>query len=641
MTSSMIELPADLAAVLTTVKNNDNGAAIAFPDADEDQLAELARAWDAWNTAAEPRARGIVASARQAAAHMSGAAADGFRQYLEKYAGHDDAHAVTVLDAGLAMARCLHEASGTVSSTKAAMVQQLRSAKEYLDGTMPGAAPEAAAQSEGVRLAVDSCHHHIGQASAAVDSMLRQTAGSVERMDSAGQACALGGAGGPGGGAGGPEAGAPGAGAGGGTGADARPVLAGFRPPEAPRSEFVRAEVPGQESGAACRPGGAALPGLNLAGFTGAVGGTGAQGSFGGAGDPAGAGGSSSGTLGAAGASGLGGAAGGAGGFGGRKAAGGGPAGRARAGAMPSFAGLGMPAGTEAAAAAAGRRAGTAGPGTSGTTRQTLAPGAAGTGTRAGAGAAAAGAGAAGRGPGMGGMHGTGHGGGKKGTRGRRRPGLVVGQAPEEDEVIADSGVHGLATEARAGDRQAQQAHRRWVDGARTEAAGQHRAGAPQGEAAGEEHPPAPADDLLTQLTSVVLGPDAGSGGRPGAGVATGAGDDTAGAGGAGAGGVQAEGRSTARTASPEQAGAVAGPGQGSAGSAGTAGAAPGGPGAGGKPAKLREEGGYQVPSPQLRAALAKLAAAGKFDKPAPAGAARQSAAEGESPGGGRAGNNE
>ncbi|MFB7613850.1 hypothetical protein [Kitasatospora sp. NPDC056181] len=609
----MIELPADLAAVLTIVKSNDNGAAIAFPEADEDQLAALAQAWDAWNTAAEPRARGIVAAAQQAAAHMSGAAADGFRQYLEKYAGRDDAHAVTVLETGLAMARCLHEAAGTVTRTKTAMVQQLRSTKEYLDGSMAGAAPEAAAQSEGVKLTVDSCRHHVGQASAAVDSMLRQAAGSVERMDSAGQACALGGAGGPGGGAGGPDAGARCAGVGGGTG-------------------------------------GAALPGLSLAGFTGPVAGTGAQSglSSGGVGDLTGAGGWSSGALGAAGAAGAagslgsGGAAGNAGGVGGRKAAaaaaaaaaGGGSAGRARAGVTPSFAGagFGMPPGTAAAAAGASRPvAGTVGRGAPGMTRQTLGPGTAGTGARAGA-AAGAGAGAAGRGPGTGGMHGMGHGGGRKGTPGKRRPGLVVAQAPEEDEALADPGVHGRPAEAQAGDRRAQRAHRRWLDGARTEAAEQHRAGSPQAAAAGEEHPPEPGGDLLTQLTSVVLGPDAAGGGRPEAGAA-----GTGGGGAAGADGA-AGSRPSVRAAHPEQAGAAAGHGQGAAG---TAGAVPTGPDTGGKPARLREEGGYQVPSPQLRAALAKLAAAGEFDRPAPARAARQPAAQEESPGGGRPGNNE
>ncbi|MFJ3787287.1 hypothetical protein [Kitasatospora sp. NPDC090091] len=632
----MIELPADLAAVLTAVTSHENGAGIAFPDADEDRLAELARAWDAWNTVAEPRVRAIVASAQQAAAHMSGPAADGFRQYLEKYAGRDDTHAVTVLESGLAMARCLHEASGTVGRTKTAMVQQLRSTKEYLDGSMPGAAPAAAAQSEGVRLAADSCKHYVGQASADVDSMLRQNAGSVDRMVSAGQVCALGGAGGPGAGAGGTDAGDPGAGTGGGAGGDARPVLAGLGAPEAPRTESARAEVPGRESGPVCRPGGAAVPGLNLAGFTGVTTGSGAQGglSSGGAGDPAGAAGASSGALGTGGVLGPGGAAGGAGAVDGRRAVGGGSAGRARAGAMPSFtgAGLGMPSGT-AAAAGAGSRAGAVGRGASGTTRQTLGPGAAGTGARAGAGASAAGVGAAGRGPGPGGVHGLGRGGGKKGTRGRRRPDLALGQAPEEDEATADSAVHGPAAEARIGDGQEQRAHRRWLDDARTEAAEQRRTGAPQAAAAGAEPPPAPAADLLTQLTSVVLGPEAGSGGRPGEGTASGTAGDAAGTGGAEAGAGRTEGRPAAPAAHPR--GGV-GPGP-----AGTVGAAPTGPDAGGRPAPLREEGGYQVPSPQLRAVLAKLAAAGEFDKPAPAGAARRPAARGESPGGGRPGNDE
>ncbi|WP_395296556.1 hypothetical protein ACF9IK_26260 [Kitasatospora hibisci] len=628
----MIELPADLVAVLTTVKSHENGAGIAFPDADEDRLAELARAWDAWNTAAEPRVRAIVASAQQAAAHMSGPAADGFRQYLEKYAGRDDTHAVTVLESGLAMARCLHEASGTVGRTKAAMVQQLRSTKEYLEGGMPGAAPgavsAAAAQSEGVGLAVDSCRHHVGQASADVESMLRQNAGSVDRMDSAGQACALGPAGGPGAGAGGADAGGPGAGTGGGVGGDARPVLAGLGGPETSRAGSARAEVPDRESGAVCRPGGAAVPGLNLAGFTGAVAGAGAQGGSpsGGAADPAGAGGVSSGVLGPGGAA-------GAGGVGGRRAGAGGSAGRARAGALPSFAGagFGFPSGT-AAAAAAGSRAGTLGRGPSGTTRQPSGSGAAGTGARAGAGASAAGAGAAGRGPGPGGVHGPGRGGGKKGARGRRRPDLVVGQTPE-DEVISDADVHGPAAEVRLGDRQEQRAHRRWLDGARTEAVEPRRAQAPQAAAAGAESPPAPAADLLTQLTSVVLGPDAGSGGRPEERM-TGTTGGAPGAGGAESGAGRTEGRSAAPAARPR-----GGVGLGPAGTVG--GAVQAGPDAGGRPAPLREEGGYQVPSPQLRAALAKLAAAGEFDKPAPGGAARQSAARGESPGGGRPGNDE
>ncbi|WP_371493543.1 hypothetical protein OG871_38725 [Kitasatospora sp. NBC_00374] len=613
----MIELPADLAEVLKTVQSSPNGSGIAFPNADEGRLAELATAWEAWNTAADPRVRSIVASAQQAMAHMSGAAADTFQQYLEKYAGHDNAHAVTTLETGLTMARCLRGASDTVTQAKTAMVQQLRSTKEYLDAGLPGALPEVAAQSEGVRKTADSCKEFAGQVGADVDSMLRQSAGQVERMTGAGKVCLLGGVGTAysATAAAGVDSPADGA-AGGASAVAARPVLAGLGGPGTLRSEFASAEVPGA---AACRPGAGAPPGLNLAGFTGADAGTGAQGgpSSGGVGDPAAAAGSSSGSLGAAGAAGA-------------LGAGGGSAGRARAGSMPSFAGagLGTQSVTAAGAAGAAGRAGTVGQAAPGMTRQTPASGTAGTGTRAGA---AAGASAAGRGPGMGGMHGMGHGGGKKGSRGRRRAGLVVEQAPEQDEALADSGVHGQATEAQLGDGQTQRARQRWLDDARTVTVEQRRAGAPQAAAAGEERPPAPAGDLLTQLTSVVLGPKAGNGGQTGTGTVTGVGGAGAGA---GAGVGQTEGRPSAEAAYLEQTGAAAARRQGAPGqgASGIGAGAPNGADTGGKPAQLREEGGYQVPSPQLRAALAKLAAAGELDKPAPAKAAPRPSVPEESP---------
>ncbi|MFJ1706887.1 hypothetical protein [Kitasatospora sp. NPDC088346] len=602
----MIELPADLAEVLKTVQSSPNGSGIAFPDADEGRLAELAAAWEAWNTAADPRVRSIVASAQQALAHMSGEAADNFQQYLEKYAGRDNAHAVTTLETGLAMARCLRGASDSVTRAKTAMVQQLRSTKEYLDAGLPGALPEVAGQSEGVRKAAESCKEFAGQVGADVDSMLRQSAGQVERMTGAGQACLLGGVGTAysataAAGVDGPADGA----AGGASAAAARPVLAGLGGPATLRSEFASAEVPGA---AACRPGAGAPPGLNLAGFTGADAGTGAQSgpSSGGVGDPAAAAGSSSGSLGAA----------GAGGAGGRLAAGGGLSGRARAGSTPSVAGasLGMRSGTAAGAAGAAGRAGTVGQAAPGMTRQTPASGTAGTGARAGAGAAAAGA-SAGRGPGMGGMHGMGHGGGRKGPHGRPRAGLVVEQVAE-DEALADSGVHGRATEAQPGDRQTQRARQRWLDDARTGTVEQRRAGAPPAAAAREERPPAPAGDFLTQLTGVVLGPKAGNGGQPGAGTATGMSGAGAGAG-AGAGVGQPEGRPSAEAPYPEQIGAAAARRQGAPGQGapGIGAGAPNGADTGGKPAQRWEEGGYQVPSPQLRAALAKLAAAGELDR--------------------------
>ncbi|MFB7668753.1 hypothetical protein ACFC1R_33340 [Kitasatospora sp. NPDC056138] len=591
----MIELPADLAEVLAVVQRHEDGADIAFPDADENRLADLAEAWDDWNTAAEPRIRAIVANAQQALAHMSGEAADGFQRYLERYCGRDDAHTATTLESGLGMATCLHGAAGTVTRAKTTMVEQLWSTKHYLDSSLPGASPEVAAQSEGVRLTVDSCKHHTGQASADVDSMLRRSADRIESMDGAGQVCALG------------DTGARDSGT-----ADA----------------FASTKVPGQAGGSACPPSGSATTGLSLAGFTGAVASADAPG-VAPAADSAGLAGVSgtSGASGGAPAGVLGAAAVGAGavnGAAGRGPAVGGTAGRAGAGSMPSAAGAGPDPRSRTVP-------GTGGQSTLQPTRQPLGPGAGpGTGGRAGSGATTAGAGvttagagATGRGPVIGGMHGAGRAGGKKSAPGRRRPGLVTQEAPEQDEVLTDSGIQGQAGDAPVRDRRAQRARQRWLDDARTGVAGEHRAETPQ--KPGEEEPPPAGDsDLLKQLTSVVLGPEPEGKGR----AATSA---PAGADGAAAG--QAEGRPAAdvaggeqgRTATPRRQGEPdQGPGAGVSAQTGAEAAA--------KRAPLREEGGFQVPSPHLRAALAKLATSGAFDRSEPALAPARSSAVPQSP---------
>lgn len=572
----MIELPADLTEVLTVVQRHENGAGIAFPDADEDHLTELAEAWESWNTSAEPRIRAIVASAQQAMAQMSGEAADAFHRYLERYSGRDDAHAVTTLETGLVMARCLRGAAGTVAQAKTTMAEQLRFTKQYLDSSLPGAAPEVAARSEGVRLTVDSCKHHAGQASADMDAMLRRSADRIERMNGAGQVCAL------------DDTGARGS------------VAAGA---------FASAEVPGRQIGSAC----SASPGLSLAGFSGAF--TSADGPGPVPADkaadlPGASGGASSGVLGAAvaGVGVVGGAA-------GRRPAAGGLSGRALAGSMPTSASAGLdgrsrtvPSGGQSPPQAARQSPGS-GPGT-------------GAGVRAGSGAAAARAGTVGRGPVFGGLPGAGHGKGKKGARSRRGPGLVTEEAPEQDEVLTDSGILGQAGDAPVGDRQAQRARQRWLDDARTGTVGERRAEAPQAPA--EEKPPVAGGDLLTELTSVVLGPEPAGEGRT-KGAATGAG--------AGAAGGQTEARSVAEGAGlePLRATTLRRPGEPDQGMDARA-STQIGPEAATKRAPLREEGGYRVPSPHLRAAMGKLAASGAFDRPAPASAPQRPSATQKSP---------
>ncbi|GGV19962.1 hypothetical protein GCM10010495_38820 [Kitasatospora herbaricolor] len=187
----MIELPSDLAEVLKVVQSNEHGSGIVFPNANEELLAELAAAWEAWNTAAEPAVRTIVASANRAMANMSGAAADSFEAYLRKYAGTDQSHAVTTLDAGVAMAQSLRGAEQAVTQTKSEMVRELRYAKEYMDQN-PAGKHDDIAQSEGIKTAADTYNRYVGQVGTSVDSMLRESAGHIERMTGAGQIATLG-----------------------------------------------------------------------------------------------------------------------------------------------------------------------------------------------------------------------------------------------------------------------------------------------------------------------------------------------------------------------------------------------------------------------------------------------------------------
>ncbi|MFC7182268.1 hypothetical protein ACFQMG_22225, partial [Kitasatospora paranensis] len=188
----MIELPSDLAEVLKVVQSNEHGSGILFPDANEDLLSELAAAWEAWNSAAEPAVRTIVASANRAMANMSGAAAESFQGYLHKYAGSDQSHAATTLDAGAAMAQSMRGAQQAVTQTKSEMVRELQYAKDYMDQN-PAGKHDDIAQSEGIKTAADTYNTYVGQVGSSVDSMLRQSAGHVERMTGAGQVARLGG----------------------------------------------------------------------------------------------------------------------------------------------------------------------------------------------------------------------------------------------------------------------------------------------------------------------------------------------------------------------------------------------------------------------------------------------------------------
>ncbi|MFJ6213500.1 hypothetical protein ACIQGZ_09235 [Streptomyces sp. NPDC092296] len=189
----MIELPPDLAEVLKIVQSNKHGAGIAWPNGDEDALAELADAWDTWNRAAATHTEAIVTGAAHARQNMDGEAADQYEEYLRKYAVREDSHVGTTLDAGVAVAQSLKGATHAVTQTKQEMTRELQYAKDYI-ASHPGGKHGDVAQSKGVMQAADTYQSYIGEASHSIDTMLRQGSTHVDRMANAGQAATLPGA---------------------------------------------------------------------------------------------------------------------------------------------------------------------------------------------------------------------------------------------------------------------------------------------------------------------------------------------------------------------------------------------------------------------------------------------------------------
>ncbi len=615
----MILLPAELADVLKTVQNNENGKDIFFPDGNEDLIAELAAAWDRWNEAADGHVQGIVQAAQRAMASMSGPAADSFAQYLQKFASGAGSHVATTLQAGQGIAQSLHGAAQAVTGTKNEMIRELQYAKEYM-ASHPAGKKSDIAQSEGVKQAAAVYHQYIGQVGSNVDGMLRQSADHITEMTGMAKTCALNGSNGGGAGAGGP-AGGPGTG------------LDGLTPP------------PGADGGAGSGSGGSGLDGGGAGG--GAAGGAGGAGSGGpgGLGQHGGAGlgrgktpaiqpfkpltpamptipdftsGSGklpvysplplspSGGLSLAGLSGpdTGSALGGGSGSGALS-----PFGGAGGGAGGGAFGLGGSGG-----ALAGGTAGAAANGLGGAASAVGRAGAgllsaAGSGRGAGPGGTAAGA------HGPGGMGGGGRGGaGKDGKKGNRflSPSRFGAEIEDEDLPKTDRGILGQAAETDPRDRKWQQARRRWLDDARADGA----LTAPETEAAPAETPVTPAseNDALALLAGVLRGTDDTDGTAD-----DGPGDTATAAGGEGARTQDATTTSAtdrddayldrARTAAARRGHPDAPAAPDVATTSTTTSVTPTAAAAEAKPAPIREEGGYQVPSPFLRAALTRLAA--------------------------------
>lgn len=725
----MIELPPDLAEVLKIVQSNEHGAGIAWPNGDEDALAELSEAWKTWNSAAAVHTRTILAGAAQARQNMSGDAADQYEEYLRKYATREDSHLGTTLDAGLAVADSLQGATHAVTQTKTEMTRELQYAKDYI-ASHPAGKHDDVAKSEGIKQAADTYHGYINEASGSIDSMLRQNSAHLDRMDGAGQAATLprqsasapsglvptsatlpdgtvvpGGPDSPGtadtqlrtaGTAendpsaldsfdpGSPDQGAAGAGSGtygagapagtswnGGQGGGGSTVngLQPFALPAADGSSALGGaggggggagggapvfDASGAEpklqlsglggpstggggySGSGSLPGGSGLAPWSASGTGGGTGlsfdpaspsfggGVGGYGGYSGgafSGLPTGSGAASSrlpagSRLGSSpfgsSSAGRGLAAGGGGGFGGSGA------GRlGRLGGAGAFGGSGRMAGLSSAGgegALGSRRAasGVAGAAEEEGAAAGSANGRSATASRAGStGSATGGSGGAHPG-GLGGGGGGARGGGRGGRRYVRATPLGAEGFEDEEEPMADSGVTGRAAETPTGDRRWQRMRRRWLDAARTSADEAHPERAP-----GESRPADPAgtaeaggagegDDLLMQLRSAVLGDETEQ--PPGESAAPAPGEgrtDTPAGDGDGQHDHLARSRAVAaRRGLPDTDGAEA---QSPARQPG-------------EPAPLRQEEGYAVPSPFLRAALSRMAASGAFERPVAGG---------------------
>ncbi|MGW4650420.1 hypothetical protein ACWEPF_28155, partial [Kitasatospora sp. NPDC004289] len=237
--------------------------------------------------------------------------------------------------------------------------------------------------------------------------------------------------------------------------------------------------------------------------------------------------------------------------------------------------------------------------------------------------------------PGMGAGHG-GSGAGKSGSRFVRPTRFGVEEDEEEPVALRDAGILGQAVHHDPQDRHWQRMRQRWVEESGMAPAPEpvHTAVASVG-----QEVPAAGGDFMSQLSAAVLGPEAAAtlnatsesgGSSSGSGSASASGGETTATPAAGATGssddaylerarsvAERRGRTDedAPTLEPAAAAAPAAPADG--------------------PPPLREEGGFQVPTPFMRAALARLATSGGFPEgsgetpAAPAGASGAATGQG------------
>ncbi|MFJ9519657.1 hypothetical protein ACIRPK_15515 [Kitasatospora sp. NPDC101801] len=599
------ELPPELADVLKTLHSNADGGDVQFPDGNEERINDLAAAWKTFNDVADIRIRTIWAHAQRACEHMSGEAAESYERYLQKFGVGEGSHAGTILTAGKMVEAHLRGAAAAITDTKTTMINQLEYAKKYIEQN-PAGKKEDIAKSAGVKSAVEAYHAYVKDVTGSVDTMLKAGADHGAATDAATQIANLAGgktpppggptppptgidsapppgAGGGGAGAGGGGAGsgaggggAGGGGAGGGGGGPkpkpyTPPKVAPYKPP-AIKNPYVGGNGLGPDGKPLFKPA-VQPPGLNLAGHPG----------YKGLGEGS--------TLTPYAGSGGGGAGGGAGGgVGGGSAFGGGMPGAGSYGRGGGLAGAGGAGAGARGGAAGGARGGTAG------------------GAAAGAGAGRGTAGAPGAGA-MGGGAGGGKGAGGAGGNRFLRP-TRLGSEEEKEKRRRDRGVvGGEQVDHEAGDPHFERMRRQWLDEARGGSSSEAAAAAAA--AAAAQPAVGGSGDLMAQLAGALLGAEPA---EAEAGVAAGGAVTSADAPAASTGGTPApEGTATAPPApAPEEeyldrARSVAE----RRGRPDEEGQVTEAPAPVVEPAPIRQEGGYDVPSPFLRAALTRIAAGG------------------------------
>ncbi|WP_457033554.1 WXG100-like domain-containing protein [Kitasatospora sp. P5_F3] len=602
------ELPPELADVLKTLHSSEQGGDVQFPDGNEERINDLAAAWKTFNEVADVRIRTIWAHAQRACEHMSGEAAQSYERYLEKYGVGEGSHAGTILTAGKMVEAHLTGAAAAITDTKTTMINQLEYAKKYIEQN-PAGKKDDIAKSAGVKSAVEAYHTYVKDVTGSVDTMLKAGADHGAATEAATQIANLaggkvpppggdtppptkidsappgGGAGGGGAGAGagggGAGSGAGGGGAGGGAGGGGGapkpkpytpPKVQPYKPP-ATKNPYLGGNGLGPDGKplfkTAVQP-----PGLNLAGHPGYQGlGDGSITPYSGSGG-GGAG---------AGGGGVGGGAGGGSAFGG--------------GGVPGAGAYGRGGGLAGAGGAGARGAG----GAAGGGRGGMAGGAAGAASGRGT-AGAPGAGA------MGGGAGGGKGGGAGGGNRFLRP-TRLGSEEEKEKRRRDRGVvGGEQVDHEAGDPHFERMRRQWLDEARGGSSGEAAAAAAA--AAAAQPAVGGSGDLMTQLAGALLGaePTVAEAGAEAGGAVTSADSPVASTGGT----VAPEGTTTAPPAAPapeeeylDRARSVAE----RRGRPDEEGQVTEAPAAVVEPTPIRQEGGYDVPSPFLRAALTRIAA--------------------------------